>query len=80
METLKNLASKYTQSSLILRILIGIVIGALLARLVPGLTWLESLGSLFVGAQRRSLRSWSLCWWPAPWPRAAVNWTAASEA
>lgn len=40
----------YNDTSLILRIAIGLVIGAVLALLCPGATWLEELGNLFVGA------------------------------
>ncbi len=47
---LKKAAKKYNDTSLILRILCGIIIGIILAFLVPGWTWLGTLGSLFVGA------------------------------
>jgi serine/threonine transporter len=47
---LKGAVRKYNDASLILRILIGIIIGAILAFIAPGWTWLETLGSLFVGA------------------------------
>ena len=77
---LKGAVRKYNDASLILRILIGIIIGAILAFIAPGWTWLETLGSLFVGARRPSPPYWSLCWWQAHWPRAAVSWTAASAA
>ena len=46
----KKIAAAYNNVSLILRIAIGLVIGALLALLCPGATWLEELGNLFVGA------------------------------
>ena len=46
----KSIAKKYNDTSLILRIAIGLVIGAVLALLCPGATWLEELGNLFVGA------------------------------
>ncbi len=44
------LLKKWADSSLILRIFIGLVIGAVLALLVPGWTWIGILGKLFVGA------------------------------
>ena len=46
----KSLADKYNQTSLILRIAIGLVVGALLALVVPGAVWIEEFGNLFVGA------------------------------
>ena len=50
MKTLKKIAAAYNGVSLILRIAIGLVIGALLALVCPGATWLQELGNLFVGA------------------------------
>ncbi|MCC6094889.1 MAG: serine/threonine transporter SstT [Eubacterium sp.] len=47
---LKKAAKKYNETSLILRILCGIIVGIILAFLLPGWTWLEILGNLFVGA------------------------------
>lgn len=47
---LKAAAEWYNSVSLILRILIGLVIGIILALLVPGWTWIGELGNLFVGA------------------------------
>lgn len=41
---------KWVETSLILRIFVGLVIGAVLALLVPGWTWIGVLGKLFVGA------------------------------
>ncbi|MBR0367621.1 MAG: serine/threonine transporter SstT [Clostridia bacterium] len=41
---------KWNSLSLIVRILIGLVIGAVLGFVAPGLTWLGVLGELFVGA------------------------------
>ena len=50
MKTLKAIAAKYNATSLILRIVIGLVIGAVLALVVPGAGWVEEFGNLFVGA------------------------------
>ncbi|MGN0361285.1 MAG: serine/threonine transporter SstT [Bilifractor sp.] len=47
---MKKAAKKYNETSLILRILCGIIVGIIFAFLLPGWTWLEILGSLFVGA------------------------------
>ena len=44
------LLKKWADSSLILRIFIGLVIGAVLALLVPGWTWIAVFGKLFVSA------------------------------
>ena len=41
---------KWNSMSLILRICIGLVIGAILGMTVPGQTWIGMLGALFVGA------------------------------
>lgn len=46
----KKVISAYSNVSLILRIAIGLVIGAVLALVCPGAVWIEELGSLFVGA------------------------------
>ncbi len=46
----KKLLTAYNQSSLILRILIGLVIGVILALIAPGSSWIPELGNLFVGA------------------------------
>ena len=48
--SLKRIANKYTQTSLILRILIGMAIGVVLALTVPEFTGIKILGDLFVGA------------------------------
>ena len=50
MKTLKAIVANYNATSLILRILVGLIVGAVLAVLVPGAGWLEEFGSLFVGA------------------------------
>ncbi len=45
-----NIIRKWNSLSLIVRILIGLVIGAVLGFTVPGLTWIGVPGELFVGA------------------------------
>jgi len=50
MKTLKAVAARYNATSLILRIVIGLVVGAVLALAVPGAGCVEEFGSLFVGA------------------------------
>ena len=44
------MVKKWNSLSLIVRILIGLIIGAILGLTVPGLSWISLLGSLFVGA------------------------------
>ena len=46
----RNILQKWVASSLILRILVGLVIGAVLALLVPDWTWIGVFGTLFVSA------------------------------
>lgn len=50
METVKRIGKKYTDTSLVLRIFIGIIIGIILAFAIPSATGIGTLGSLFVGA------------------------------
>ncbi|MBQ6621877.1 MAG: serine/threonine transporter SstT [Mogibacterium sp.] len=45
-----NIIRKWNSMSLIIRILIGLAIGAVLGLVVPGATWISILGDLFVGA------------------------------
>ena len=52
MNFLKNAVKKYTDTSLILRIVIGLVIGAILGMTLKSWTWVGILGTLFVGALR----------------------------
>lgn len=47
---MKGIVNTYNQTSLIIRIIIGLVIGALAGLFCPGITWLGTLGNLFVGA------------------------------
>ena len=50
MNSLKSIAQKYSETSLVLRIAIGIVVGAILAVAVPQATYISIFGDLFVGA------------------------------
>ena len=50
MQILRNIAKKYNDTSLILRILIGLIVGTLLALAAPGALWMAEFGNLFVGA------------------------------
>ncbi len=50
MSQLESITRKWAQSSLILRILVGLVIGAILGLTIPGLTGISLLGTIFVGA------------------------------
>ena len=50
MKTVKALVAKYNAASLILRILVGLLVGVVLALVVPGAGWVEEFGNLFVGA------------------------------
>ena len=52
MEFLKSVVKKYTETSLIIRIVIGLVAGAILGRTMTGWTWIGIFGSMFVGALR----------------------------
>lgn len=45
-----NLFQKWSDTSLVLRIVMGIILGAVLAVAFPSATWLAMLGTLFVGA------------------------------
>ena len=50
MNKVAKLLQKWTDSSLVLRILIGLIIGAILGLVAPGWTWLGMLGTIFVSA------------------------------
>ncbi|MEK5037337.1 serine/threonine transporter SstT [Sporosarcina sp. FSL K6-3457] len=47
---MKNLFAKWNQLSLVKRIIIGIIVGLILALIVPNMSGISILGSLFVGA------------------------------
>ena len=47
---MNNLVDKYNNSSLILRILVGLIIGVILGLFVPGLPVIPLFGSIFVSA------------------------------
>ena len=47
---LTKIVGKYTNTSLVLRILCGLVIGALLGIFLPNIGWIGILGDLFVGS------------------------------
>lgn len=47
---MKNLIGKWNQISLVKRIVVGIIIGIILALTVPSASWITIFGSLFVGA------------------------------
>ena len=46
MDFIKNAVNKYTSTSLILRIVIGLIVGAILGTVFKGLTWVGLLGTL----------------------------------
>lgn len=50
METIKNLARKWNDISLIKRILIGLAVGIILALICPGIEWIDLFGTIFVNA------------------------------
>lgn len=50
MKTLQAAVKKYNQFSLIARILVGMIVGVVLALAAPGAGWVGELGNLFVGA------------------------------
>ena len=47
---MKNLFVKFNQVSLVKRIVLGIILGLILAFSCPNATWISTLDSLFVGA------------------------------
>ena len=47
---MKTIVAKYNQTSLILRIAVGLIIGIILGIAVPQAGFLDILGTLFVGA------------------------------
>ncbi len=50
MNAVAALLKKWADTSLVLRILVGLVIGAVLGLVAPGWTWLGMLGTIFVSA------------------------------
>lgn len=48
--TLSNVLKKWNDTSLILRILVGLIIGAVLGLVIPQVKVISILGSIFVGA------------------------------
>ena len=68
----KAIVKKYNEVSLILRIVVGLVIGAVLALAVPGAGWVSKIHS-----KRRGLQSWRLrCRVQA----GSASWAACSSA
>lgn len=77
-KAVKSLAAKYNETSLILRIAIGLLIGAALALICPGAVWLEEFGSLFVGALKGIAPVLVFVIVAVHWHRVHPSWTAAS--
>lgn len=50
MHTLKKIVQGYLHVSLIKRILVGLIVGIILALIVPGWQWISTFGDVFVGA------------------------------
>ena len=50
MQAFKSIVKRYNDTSLIIRILVGLLIGTVLALVAPGAGWVSMLGNLFVGA------------------------------
>lgn len=48
MSKISSIFRKWSEMSLVLRILVGLVIGAILGLLLPGWTWVGILGTIFV--------------------------------
>ena len=55
MDTIKKAAAKYNDTSLILRIFIGLIIGAVIGVAAPGWTAVGLFGSLFVGCLKAKI-------------------------
>ena len=53
---MKNLWKKWSETSLVLRIVCGLVVGAILGFVVPQWTGISILGNVFVGALRELLQ------------------------
>ena len=49
-DSLKQIVKRYNSTSLIIRIVVGLVIGAVLGIAFPQATWLSTFGDIFVGA------------------------------
>ena len=77
-KAVKSLAAKYNETSLILRIAIGLLIGAALALICPGAVWLEEFGSLFVGALKGIAPVLVFVIVASALAQALPSWTAAS--
>ncbi len=48
--TLENLVKKYNDTSVVIKIIFGIILGTIIACIFPQASWLRLLGDLFVGA------------------------------
>ena len=46
----RDIAARYNGVALILRIIVGLIVGTILALVVPHATWIGEFGSLFVSA------------------------------
>lgn len=51
---MSNLYERWCSHNIVLRILAGLIVGTVLAALIPGLLFIEILGDLFIGASGRS--------------------------
>ena len=47
---IKSLVEKYNSINLVTRIFVGIIVGVILAIIIPKQDWITVLGDLFVGA------------------------------
>ena len=66
---MKRFISTWNRTSLIKRIAIGVVVGAVLGLLVPKFTVIGLLGDMFVGGLKAIAHFWSLPWLPMPFPK-----------
>ena len=47
---IKNIIKKYNETNLVVKITIGIILGTVLAIIIPNISWIEMFGNLFVGS------------------------------
>ena len=77
MQFIRNFAKKYNDTSLIVRILIGLALGTVLALLVPDTGWIGIFGSLSAVAKTSS--PGKSPWLPAALPKASrIIWSWAT--